>query len=79
MQLTQNIDYQNQIDEALKKAKWKKLFYFYDESGNRQFLGVFSKNKAVRIKKHLRRKKLIGRLSEFDVKTTMPDSRFKLL
>lgn len=76
MQSPQNFDYQNQIEEAMKKAKCKKVFYFYDESGNRQFLGVFSRNKAIRIKKYFQNKKLINRLTEFEILTTEPDSQF---
>jgi len=46
MQSVQDINLQKQIDEALKKAKYKKVLYFYDESGNRKLLGVFDKKKA---------------------------------
>lgn len=77
MQSTPNINYQNQINEALKRAKCKKVLYLYDESWNRQLLGVFSKSKAAQIKKYLRQKKLIDRLAEFDILTTEPDSNFK--
>lgn len=77
MQTSQNIDYQKQIDEAMKRAKCKKVLYLYDEYWNRQLLGVFSKSKAAQIKKYLRQKKLIDRLAEFDILTTEPDSDFK--
>lgn len=78
MQLPQNIDYQIEVEEALKRAKCKKVLYFYDDYGERHLLGVFSLKKASQIKKYLRSKKLIDRLSEFDVKTTEPDSHFNL-
>lgn len=77
MQSLQNIDYQIQIEEALKRAKFKKVFYLYDESGNRQLLGVFSMKKASQIKKYFQNKKLIDRLAEFEIRTTEPDSSFK--
>jgi hypothetical protein len=48
----------------------------YDESGNKFLLGVFNKKRAEEIKDHLRVKKLINRLSEFDIVTTEPDSDF---
>jgi hypothetical protein len=76
MQLQQSTDYQTQIDEALKRAKPKKVLYLYDESGNKFLLGVFNKKRAEEIKDHLRVKKLINRLSEFDIVTTEPDSDF---
>ncbi len=76
MQTPQKIDYSAEIQEALKKAKCKKVLYLYDESGEKQFLGVFSTKKAIQIKKFFRQKNLIGRLSEFEVKTTEPDSHF---
>lgn len=76
MQSPQNIDYQTEIKEALKRAKCKKVLYLYNESGDKQLLGVFSYKKASQIKKYLRSKKLIGRLSEFEVRTTEPDSIF---
>ncbi|MBS3817967.1 hypothetical protein KGY73_00455 [bacterium] len=68
---------QTQIQEALKRAKWKKALYFYDDQGYRKRLGVFSKKKSIEIKRYLRDKKLIQRLSEFDVKTDMPDTPLK--
>lgn len=76
MQVQQSLDYQTQIDEALKRAKPKKVLYLYDESGNKFLLGVFNKKKAGEIKDYLRVKKLINRLSEFDIITTEPDSDF---
>jgi hypothetical protein len=76
MQVQQSTDYQTQIDEALKRAKPKKVLYLYDESGNKFLLGVFNKKRAEEIKDHLRVKKLINRLSEFDIVTTEPDSDF---
>jgi len=76
MQLQQSIDFQDQIEEAYKRAKCKKAFYLYDESGERQFLGVFSKKKASEIKEFIRKKNLLSRLTEFEVLTTEPDSHF---
>ena len=76
MQTPQKIDYNDEIEAALRKAKCKKVLYLYDESGEKQFLGVFSTKRAVQIKKFFRQKKLIDRLSEFEVKTTEPDSQF---
>ncbi len=78
MQLSQEINYQSQIEEATKKAKCKKALYLYDEYGNRHLLGVFSEKKAAEVKESLRVKKLIDRLSEFQVKTTEPDSEFSI-
>ncbi len=76
MQVQESSDYQSQIDEALKRAKPKKVLYLYDESGNKFLLGVFNKKKSEKIKDYLRVKKLINRLSEFDIITTEPDSDF---
>jgi len=76
MQSTPNIDYQKQIEEASKKAKLKKVLYLYDELGYKRLLGIFDKKTAAQIKKQLRSQKLIDRLSEFEIKTTEPDSRF---
>lgn len=76
MQVQQNIEYQSQIMEALKRAKPKKVLYLYDETGNKFLLGVFNKKKSEEIKKDLRSKKLINRLSEFDIITTEPDSEY---
>lgn len=76
MQTAQNIDYQKQIEEASKKAKEKKVLYLYDELGYKRLLGVFNKKAAAQVKKDLRRKKLINRLTEVDVRTTEPDISF---
>jgi hypothetical protein len=76
MQTVQDINYQKQIDEALKRAKYKKVLYIYDDSGHKRLLGVFSKKTAVQIKKYLERQNLINRLTEYDIKTTEPDSQF---
>jgi hypothetical protein len=76
MQIQQNLEYESQINEALKKAKAKKVLYMYDETGNKFLLGVFNKKKSEEIKKYLRTKKMINRLSEFDIITTEPDSEF---
>ena len=77
MQVVQNIDYQTQIEEALKKAKCKKALYLYDESYNRQFIGIFGLKKASQIKKYLQGKNLGDRIAEFKIKTTEPDTDFK--
>jgi hypothetical protein len=77
MQVQQNIEYQDQITEALKRAKPKKVLYMYDETGNKFLLGVFNKKKSEEIKKYLRTKKMINRMSEFDIVTTEPDSDFR--
>jgi len=77
MQSVQNTNFQKQIEEALKKAKCKKVLYFYDESGHRRLLGVFDKKKASQIKKYFRSQKLIDRLTEYEVITTEPDSIFR--
>ena len=76
MQSPQKIENLSEIQEALKKAKCKKVLYLYNDYGEKQMLGVFSEKRASQIKKHLRTKKLIDRLSEFEVKTTEPDSQF---
>lgn len=76
MQTVQDINYQKQIDEALKRAKYKKVLYLYDDSGHKRLLGVFSKKTASQIKKHFRNQNLINRLTEHDIKTTEPDSQF---
>ena len=76
MQVQQNLEYQDQISEALKRAKPKKVLYMYDETGNKFLLGVFNKKKSEEIKKYLRTKKMINRMSEFDIVTTEPDSDF---
>lgn len=76
MQMPQEYDYQTQVEEAAKRAKCKKVLYLYDESGNREMIGVFSKTKAGEIKRFLQQKKLLNRLTEFDVRTTEPDTEF---
>ena len=76
MQSTQIIDLKQQIEEASKRAKPKKAMYLYDETGNRELLGVFSQKKADQIRRYLKGKNLIGRLTEFDVRTTEPDTDF---
>jgi hypothetical protein len=76
MQTVQETNMQKQIDEALKRAKSKKVLYFYDESGHKKLLGVFDKKKASQIKKYYRSRKLIDRLTEYEVVTTEPDSIF---
>lgn len=78
MQITQEIDYQTQIEEAVKRAKCKKVFYLYDETGNKQMLGVFNKKKADEIREYLRAHNLINRLTESDILTTEPDTVFEL-
>ena len=77
MQSVQDINFQKQIEEALKRAKCKKVLYLYDESGNKRLLGIFDKKKASQIKKYFRTRKLINRLTENEVITTEPDSIFK--
>ena len=76
MQSIQTIDLQQQIEEASKKAKQKKALYLYDETGNRELLGVFSHKRAEQIKRYLKNKDLLNRLTEFEVRTTEPDSEF---
>ncbi|NIM59264.1 MAG: hypothetical protein GTO16_10030 [Candidatus Aminicenantes bacterium] len=76
MQTVQDTNMQKQIDEALKKAKCKKVLYFYDETGHKKLVGVFDKKKASQIKKYFRTRKLINRLTEYEVLTTEPDSVF---
>jgi len=76
MQTVQDTNMQKQIDEALKRAKSKKVLYFYDESGHKKLLGVFDKKKASQIKKYYRSRNLINRLTEYEVVTTEPDSIF---
>lgn len=76
MQLIQTIDLQQQIEEASKKAKPKKALYLYDETGNRELLGVFSQKKAEQIRRYLKSKDLLNRLTEFEVRTTEPDTDF---
>ncbi|MGD2295012.1 MAG: hypothetical protein PVF22_04165 [Candidatus Aminicenantes bacterium] len=76
MQSPQRIDLQQQIEEASRRAKPKKAMYLYDETGNRELLGVFSQKKADQIRRYLKSKGLLGRLTEFDVRTTEPDTDF---
>ena len=76
MQSVQDISLQRQIDEALKKAKIKKVLYFYEESGHKRLIRVFEKKKAAEVKKYFQDRKLIDRLTEFEIKTTEPDSTF---
>ena len=51
MESTLTMDMQQQIEEASKKAKPKKAMYLYDETGNRELLGVFSQKKADQIRR----------------------------
>ncbi len=76
MQSVQDTSTQKQIDEALKKAKCKKVLYFYDELGHKKLLGVFDKKKASQIREFYRSRKLVDRLTEHEVRTTEPDSIF---
>ena len=76
MQSIQTIDLQQQIEEASRKAKPKKALYLYDETGNRELLGVFSQKKADQIRRYLKSKDLLDRLTEFEVRTTEPDTDF---
>ena len=76
MQSIQTIDLQQQIEEASKKAKPKKALYLYDETGNRELLGVFNQKKADQIRRYLKSKDMENRLTEFEVRTTEPDSEF---
>ena len=76
MQSVQDISLQRQIDEALKKAKVKKVLYFYDESGYKRLIGVFEKKKAAEVRKYFQDIILNDRLTEFEIKTTEPDSTF---
>jgi hypothetical protein len=66
----------NEIERALKRASWKKVLYFYDACGARRLLGLFNNRNARRIKAFLRGRGLLGRVSEADVLTDHPDSRF---
>ncbi len=76
MQSAQETIIQKQIDEALKRAKCKKVFYFYDELGHKKLLGVFDKKKASQIREYYRSRKLVDRLTEQEVRTNEPDSIF---
>ena len=76
MQTVQDVNLQRQIDEALKRAKVKSAIYLYDESGYKRLIGVFDIKKAAEVKKYYRDRKLIDRLTEFEIRTTEPDSSF---
>jgi hypothetical protein len=76
MQSVQDTNLQRQIDEALKKAKFKKAIYFYDESGYKRLIGVFDKKKAAEVKKYYRDRNLFNRLTECEIRTTEPDTIF---
>ncbi len=77
MQTVLDTNMQKQIDDALKRAKCKKVLYFYDETGHKKLLGVFEKKKASQIKKYYQSRNLINRLTEYEVITTEPDSIFR--
>ncbi len=74
----QIVSNQELIEEASKNAIEKKVLYLYDDTGNRELLGVFSKSKVSRVKKYFRNKDMINQLTEFDVRTTEPDTPFNL-
>jgi hypothetical protein len=76
MQSVQDTNFQRQIDEALKRAKFKKAIYLYDESGHKRLIGVFDKKKAAEVKKYYQDRNLINRLTESEIRTTEPDSSF---
>ena len=76
MQTSIDMSLQQQIESALKRAKDKKVLYLYDDAGYKRLLGVFDKKKASLIKRQLRSKRLINRLTEFDIRTTEPDSHW---
>lgn len=77
MQTVQDVNLQRQIDEALKRAKIKSAIYFYEETGHKRLIGVFDKKKAAEVKRYYRDRKLIDRLTEFEIRTTEPDSSFE--
>ena len=77
MQVPQIIDYQTQINEASRRAKCKKVLYLYGDTGDRHLLGIFNKRKAMEIKKHLEDENKLDRLSEFEIRTTEPDSEYE--
>jgi len=77
MQSTQNINYQKQIEEASRKAKPKKVLYIYDELGYKRLIGIFDKKKAAQVKKQLRQKKLLNRVSEIEIRTDLPNDNFE--
>jgi len=74
----QRVSNQELIEEASKNAIEKKVLYLYDETGNRELLGVFSKSRVSHVKRYFRNKDMINRLTEFDVRTTEPDTPFNL-
>lgn len=76
MQTVADYNYQKQIDEALKRAKPKKVLYLYDDLGYKRLLGIFSKKAADDLKKQLRKQKLINRVTEVEIRTTEPDHSF---
>jgi len=76
MQTSIDTTLQEQIAEALKRAKDKKVLYLYDDAGYKRLLGVFDKKKASRIKRKLKNQRLINRVTEFDIRTTEPDSHW---
>jgi len=78
MLVPQEISVQQQIEDAVRKAKCKKVLYLYDETGNRELLGVFSKSKVNQVKVYLKDRNLLNRLTEFDVRTTEPDTPLNL-
>lgn len=73
MQTSQDTNLQEQIEEALKRAKNKKVLYIYDDSGYKRLLGIFDKKAAARVKKQLKSQKLLNRVTEFEILTTEPD------
>jgi hypothetical protein len=78
MYVPQEFNVQQQIDEAVRRAKCKKALYLYDETGNRELLGVFSKSKVSQIRTYLKDRNLLNRLTEFEVLTTEPDTQLNL-
>jgi transcription antitermination factor NusA-like protein len=76
MQTVVDSSLQQQIEQALKRAKDKKVLYLYDDAGYKRLLGVFEKKKASRIKRQLKSQRLLNRVTEFDIRTTEPDSRW---
>ncbi|MFQ6081787.1 MAG: hypothetical protein ACE5WD_00320 [Candidatus Aminicenantia bacterium] len=68
--------FRKQIEAAMKRAKCKKVLYFYDNLGYKRLLGVFNKKTAYQIRRYLRTKKLVDRMTEFDIKTTEPPKSF---
>lgn len=76
MQSVVDTNLQRQIKEALKRAEFKKVLYLYDETGHKRLIGVFKKKRASQIKKYFQSQNLIDRVTEFDIRTTEPDSTF---